>query len=206
MRTERGLERLIFFSDAVVAIAMTLLVLPVVDLATDAARDTPASTVLREHWQRLGAFALSFVVIAGLWRVHHRIFEAVAAYDERLVTYNLLWLFTVVFLPFPTELLASQDTNRVTAGLYIGTLLASSVALSLLETRVRHRPELQAVGWSSAHWDIPWLTTVLLAVALVLAVTIPGVGMWSLLLLLTGTPIRAAMKRRTAPQPPAADR
>jgi uncharacterized membrane protein len=74
VRTERGLERLIFFSDAVVAIAITLIVLPLVDSAREVAHMS-TSKFLSENAYALTAAGISFVVISSFWREHHRLFE-----------------------------------------------------------------------------------------------------------------------------------
>ena len=85
MQTQQGLDRLAFFTDAVAAIAMTLLIVPLVELAT-ASSDKEADTAafLSENKEKLLAFVISFVVIAVLWVAHHRIFEQVAALFTRL--------------------------------------------------------------------------------------------------------------------------
>ena len=132
MRTERGLERLVFFSDAVVAIAITLLVLPLVEIWPTAAGegDTPLP-VLQEHAPQLLAFALSFLVIARLWLIHHRIFERVLRASRMLVALNMAWLLTIVVLPVWTAVIAAYDPSTLTVGLYTGTIALSSTLLVL---------------------------------------------------------------------------
>ncbi len=194
MRTPRGLERILLFTDAVVAIAITLLVLPLVDLVPEI-RGASVGTLLSDHGDQLGAFALSFVVIARLWLTQHRIFERVAVYDTTLVRLTLVWLFTVVFLPFPTELLATGNGDGASA-LYIGTLLASSLALGATGAWVDSHPDLQVADASGAESDEShWTTPVLFAAALVITVLIPSLGVWPLLLLLLSGPIDAIRRR-----------
>jgi uncharacterized membrane protein len=85
MGTTRGLERLIFFTDAVTAIAITLLILPIVDAVPEAAAENfTIQRFLGEHWPQLLTFLISFLVIARLWISHHSIFEHVARYSRRL--------------------------------------------------------------------------------------------------------------------------
>jgi uncharacterized membrane protein len=81
VRTDRGFERLITFADAVVAIALTLLVLPLSELATELDRDTTIGQMFSEHRDDFGSFVLSFVVIWVLWTAHHRTMEYFDAYD-----------------------------------------------------------------------------------------------------------------------------
>lgn len=95
-----------FFSDAVFAIAMTLLAL---DLRLP---DLPADITVRgfeavlvDRLPAMAAFALSFVLVGRTWINHHRRFSAIVSYDNGLQVINLLILFFVVFLPVPTTML-----------------------------------------------------------------------------------------------------
>jgi uncharacterized membrane protein len=138
MQTERGLERLVGFTDAVVAIAITLLVLPLVESARDV--HTSVADFLSSNTTSLFTFALSFVVIAGFWRVQHRRFESVTGYNPPLVWATMLWLFAIVFLPLPTELLGGAvDDDRGAHALYIGTMVLSMVAGVLQAWVIRWR-------------------------------------------------------------------
>jgi uncharacterized membrane protein len=190
------------FADAVVAIAITLLVLPLVGLHTEA--HAGLGRLLSDHLGQLGAFALSFVVIARLWSAHHRMFEQVVAYDSVIVELTLAWLFTVVFLPFPTELVADRTSRGVDA-LYIGTLLASSVALSLTSVWLDRHPALAQRGPEYVPNPAPWLLPVIFAVALVVAVSLPGVGLLALLLLLAAGPVEHLLARRRGAARPSSE-
>src|SRR3954470_16595276 len=98
-RAAKGAERLVFFSDAVVAIAMTLLVLPLTEIEPEG---KPVLAVLGEHQNDRWAFAVSFFVIARYWAAHHRAFRLVRNHSDRLIGLNILWLASIVFLPFPS--------------------------------------------------------------------------------------------------------
>ena len=106
MRSDRGLDRLVNFSDAVVAIAATLLVLPLVDTASTIGSQH-VGTLLAHNWRQIFSFVLSFAVICRFWVVHHGMYEYVQTYSSRLVWMNCFWLLTIVFLPFPTQLVGS---------------------------------------------------------------------------------------------------
>lgn len=192
-------ERLVFFSDAVVAIAITLLVLPLVDLVSGTAgRGEPASAVVADHLSSIGSFALSFAVIARFWRVHHEMFDRVEAVGGPLVTVNLVWLATIAFLPFPTEMVGTYATNRFTEVLYIGTLLLSTACLGVMGLIVRAdrtiAPEPGADGRRSVLSYLgPALT---LIVALVLVATVDGLSYEVLLLLLVPAVIGGIQDRR----------
>jgi uncharacterized membrane protein len=143
MRTERGLDRLVFFTDAVSAIAITLLILPLVDSATVAGEHGQSVTqFLSANLNQLFAFLLSFAVIARLWAAHHAVFEHVVSYNGRLFVLSLFWALTIVFLPLPTEIIAQFATTPAAVALYIGTMFASSVALLLIAVTIRRHPEI----------------------------------------------------------------
>jgi uncharacterized membrane protein len=103
---ERAADRLIFFSDAVVAIAITLLAL---DLPV------PEQTTWKYFWHAVHvtnsdaylAFGISFVVIAAAWSHHHSVFRYVERVDARLRRLNMVWLLMIILNPFATRLLTT---------------------------------------------------------------------------------------------------
>ena len=101
---ERDLERFLTFVDAVVAIAITLLVLPLVEVSRELETGISVASLLDEHSAELWAFFLSFAVIAKFWFVQHASARHVIRYDNRYATLTVLWLLTIVLLPFSTSL------------------------------------------------------------------------------------------------------
>ena len=102
----RAVDRLTLFSDAVVAIAITLLA---IDLPV------PTGATVSQFWSSVrhsgghyAAFAISFVAIAAAWSHHHDIFRYARSMDTRLRTLNTAWLLTIILNPFATKLLTSQ--------------------------------------------------------------------------------------------------
>src|SRR3954452_6915353 len=130
MRTERGLDRFVTFLDAVVTIAITLLVLPLAEVLDGSEADGSLGRVLADHAGQFGAFFLVFAVIARLWLVHHRIVEGVGAYDRAFLLVNVLWILTIVVLPFATQVVAAYPPEPLAVLIYIGTITLSSVFLS----------------------------------------------------------------------------
>ncbi|KQX75721.1 MULTISPECIES: TMEM175 family protein [Aeromicrobium] len=188
MASSRGVDRLLAFGDATVAIAMTLLVLPLVDVAQDAG-DVPVGDLLDDHSFELVSFVLSFVVIAAFWVIHHDMYDDVESTVPHLVAANLAWLATIVFLPFPTALLGSATDERLVHGIYIGTLVATSATLTWQRfLLVRHAA-------SPASHQAP-VSLILVTTAFVVAVALPAVGLWSLLLLLLERPVRHVLASR----------
>ena len=116
---EKALDRVVFFSDAVFAIAMTLLVVdlrvPIIPSGLPSAVENERlATALRGLEGPLFSFALSFFVLGLLWIVHHRKFRLIRRYDDRLLWLNLLFLFCVAFLPFPTAVLGRYGGQTAT--------------------------------------------------------------------------------------------
>jgi uncharacterized membrane protein len=197
--SERGLHRLVAFSDAVVAIAITLLVLPLVD-AAGSIGTTGIDTFFHENQSRLLAFALSFVVIGSFWWGQHKLFERVRSYNAVVVWGMFVWLFCIVFLPFPTELLGSAKSGSTTAhGIYVGTMLMAAVAVLIQQRAVVQWPELQDEEHrGSATIDAALVLTVLMGVAFMGVVAVPAIGMWALLILLLSRPLEHLLAvRRT---------
>ena len=129
--------RIEYFSDAVFAIALTLLVL---DIRVPEVRH-PGSQLLPailNLWPTLFAYALSFFIIALNWVFHHRKFRALVGYDTGLIVWNFVFLGFVALVPFPTSLLSEYGPEgRVAVVLY-----AAEVAILSL---------LQAVIWAYAR-------------------------------------------------------
>jgi len=94
------------FSDAIVAIAITLLAL---DLKLEISPDHRVSfSDLLLPWRNYLAFILSFINIAGFWRTHHNAFVYIYKMDDRLMFLNICWLFLMVTLPFATTLISAH--------------------------------------------------------------------------------------------------
>ena len=133
------------FSDGVLAIAITLLVLEL--------RVPDASTLsgglahyLSEQWSSYAAYLLSFVVIGIMWVNHHGVFSRVVRVDRPLLLLNLHLLLWIAVLPFPTALVARYirhgDEARVAMAVYSGVMVATSVAWILLWLWITHDERL----------------------------------------------------------------
>lgn len=118
-----GVTRLIGFSDAVFAIAITLLVL---NIEVPAVRPNSIARAVFAEWPDVLSYVISFLVIGNYWIVHHHIFEQIEREDDRLLWFNLLFLLCVAFIPFPTSLLGETITS-VTVSVYAATLAVTGV-------------------------------------------------------------------------------
>jgi uncharacterized membrane protein len=109
------LDRLVFFSDAVIAIAITLLAL---DLKVQHASAHFTLIDLANAWHKFAAFLLSFIIIALFWINHHRFFAHIKAIDLKIVAYNIGWLLFIVLLPFTTSLIGEDFFNKAAMFVY----------------------------------------------------------------------------------------
>jgi TMEM175 potassium channel family protein len=186
----RTLQRVTAFTDAVVAIALTLLVLPLVNIADKSRGDESLAELLGRHRGDLFAAIVSFLIIEQFWRTHRQLYEGLVDYDEGLIALNSFWLMIVLFLPFPTARLFTETRLRTdSAVLYLGTMLVISLlALAQLWWVGRHprlsgRPGGRLLG--RALWPAV-AQSATIAVASVAAVFSPAAG---LLLLLIALPV-----------------
>ena len=202
VRTERGFDRIVNFSDATVAIAMTLLVLPLVELGGDTEAGEHLWDLLSENSNAIFGFVLSFLVIWSMWVNHHGVMEYFADYDSRVLFLHLVWLLTMASIPFTTELLANPDYYEHGAtALYVGVLLVSSVSLHLLGQHGRRHPELlhdsdEVKAWLAGPY--PWRTVLVMALILVIVLVVPSVGAWPMLLLFIDGLLDSWVGRRRA--------
>jgi uncharacterized membrane protein len=138
-------DRFAFFSDAVYAIALTLLV---VGIAVPTVEDIHSS---REMWDVLVdlraefvSFFVGFAVIGRYWLAHHRFVAVLAAVDTRLMALNLVYLAFIAFLPFPTALVGRYEQNAVAFAFFAGILSCVSALETMLFVTAERRGLLVA--------------------------------------------------------------
>lgn len=131
--TERGREtdRTVFFSDAVFAIAMTLLALDLkLPEVAEGISNAEFNETLLHRIPELAAFVLSFVLVGRAWLSHHRHFKAIKGYDAGLQVRNLTMLFFVAFMPVPTAALFNSGPDTPwTPAIYALTLAGVNMSL-----------------------------------------------------------------------------
>lgn len=122
------LERLIFFSDAVFAIAITLLVIEIhVPHLPRGATNAQFGYALLALTPNFIGFIVSFFVIGAFWSGHHRAFGCAAHYSEKLVPANIQLLLTIAAMPFFTAFLSTYSNQRVPVVLYCCWLLLTAL-------------------------------------------------------------------------------
>jgi uncharacterized membrane protein len=136
--------RLETFSDGVIAIAITLLILEI-DVPTDTHGELWSA--LLHQWPSYLAYLVSFAVVGIIWVNHHGILALVARVDRPLLYLNLLLLLAVAGIPFPTALVAehlqSPDIDaKVAAAVYGGWFTLVAVSFILMWRWIVHDASL----------------------------------------------------------------
>ena len=178
-------SRLLNFSDAIVAIAVTLLVLPLIDIEPPG----PGQTV----WQVIGdntgqfvAFFISFAITLVYWRRHHKMFDGLVAFTPNLLFFNTAWLLLIVLFQFPSRMVGdSADPGNGSATLYLIYLTVLGFTTMGLGGYMNNHPELRdpdAVPvWTRTHFRWALVTNAWIAIAAVASIWLGGGALWLLL-------------------------
>ena len=173
-----SLERKIGLTDAVVAIAMTLLILPLVEVTGEVDADSPTNFLVH-HWDLLLSFVVSFLVIYVFWAAQSTALRRLSGSSVDvpwLGPLNMCWLLVIAFLPFPTAVVG-RDLSTASAPLYIGSMFVLSALTSGITVVVD-----RAVG-PTARSGWAWVTTAVFGVCAVVSAFNADLGLYGLLLL-----------------------
>ena len=136
MKKERlkiNTDRIAFFSDAVIAIIITLMVLEIrLPKIEDDATSAQIFHQLKEILPNIFAFMISFAVLGVYWVNHHQFYKAVEHSDWKLLWYNLHFLFWCSLIPLTTALLAEDFDKPAITALYGINMLTSGGAFALM--------------------------------------------------------------------------
>ena len=113
------LERIILFSDAVFAISITLLVIELKLPTLEQVTDSTLVNALLCIWPHFFSFILSFMIIGIYWVAHHRMFNFVTNYDNKLIWLNLFFLFFIVMMPFSSNIYGVYGGLNTAFSLYV---------------------------------------------------------------------------------------
>lgn len=194
-------ERLLFLSDGVFAIAMTLLIIDVIAAGTAATGDERLSHHLLSEWPALAAYVAGFLTIMVCWVNHHRVFHYVARTDSGLPWVNAFMLLLVAAVPLPTAILAkyatSEDDQRTAFVLYGITCLLMDIALWCLCSYTLRRGLAEPSRDPDRHHGMMWVYRVglvwtLLAVAAVFVSVYLAMAMWAVMFLVYAFPAELA--------------
>ncbi len=195
-------ERAKAFVDAVVAIALTLLILPLLESLTRLA-DRKSGPGNAAEWfsanqQLLLSFLISFVVIAMFWVGHHRMYAQVHHVTPLLLWLNMAWLLTIVWLPVATAMTSVlDDSDPLVKVVYIGTMTVTSLLAFAQAIFLRAHGALHAIPAPAVLRSIAvaLATSVLFALSLVVALLVPSIGYFALFLLWLTGPVASLIAR-----------
>ena len=184
VRSGRSLDRLINFSDAVVAVAITILALPLVEIPGPGPGETMLD-VLGANFGQIQTFVLTFIVVGIMWSVHNKIVNHLGAYDTAIFWLFILLLIGFAFLPWPSRLYESpgfvhptmsDPSQNGAAALYWLTLAYISFIGAATSFHMSRHPDLiapddlanwKAIRSSRARWRGSAFTAVFILAAFV---------------------------------------
>jgi len=182
-----GKERLTAFTDGVVAIIITIMVLelkvPAGPTATDLVRNLPV----------LATYVLSFVYVAIYWNNHHHLLQTVRSVSGGVLWANMHLLFWLSLTPFATAWMGQNGLSPVPVAAYGGVLIMNGVAYTILTlTLIRHEGQdsliARAIGRDLKGWAS--LAAYALAIALAFTAPVASIAIYGLVALLWLIPDR----------------
>ena len=192
-------ERVIMFSDAVIAIAITLMLLPLASLNLPS--NGSLISMVQENAATIGALTLSWVIIASFWLAHHQVFENMIAVNGKILWLNFAWLFAIAVMPLPTNIVMEDDLSPVTMGFYIGWMTLVSLLLTLMSRHAWRTPGLMTEkSRHSARMKEGMyrgvLTTGVFGFAFLVALVLPAIAPFLLFLNSAVDPLARKLARR----------
>ncbi len=175
-KTDHALERLVFFSDAVFAIAITLLVIEIHPPHLEADGAEPTLQALARLIPNFVGFVVSFAVIGAFWSGHHRAFGLAGRLGPGIRIWNLILLGAIAFMPFVTGFM-STNYGKVGPAVFYWSWLVLTALVNFRVNSLATGPAMRAEGVSAAEAsDVPRRSLAVLlgaASALVLAFFVP---------------------------------
>ena len=169
--------RLEAFSDAVIAIVMTIMVLELVP------PHDPTLEALADLWPIFLAYVLSFAHIAIYWNNHHHLLQAATTVSGRVLWMNMLLLFSLSLIPFTTAWMGETQFQPIPTALYGVVLLVSAFAYGFLVVALRRAPGQSETLAEALGNDVKgWISPVFYLAAIPLAFLAPviSVGLYAI--------------------------
>jgi uncharacterized membrane protein len=171
-----GLERLIFFSDAVFAIAITLLALEIRLPETEGLlNNAELASQLSGMWHEYLAYIISFLVIGTFWMAHHRKYRFIKRCDNRLMMLNLLFLMVVAFIPFPSSIISKYPDRSATI-FYATTMVLAGIFLSISWWYATYHSRLIEAELDSKQRQQQFITPLITSAIFLLSI---GIAFWN---------------------------
>ena len=196
-------ERLITFTDAIVAISMTLLILPLMEASSDFAEYATIQELFYENRFKVAAFFVSFWLTWMLWSCHEQLFLEISHFSHVLRRLNFLWMLGIVLLPVLTSTLThnSEEDAAVKVAVYIGDILfirfiGLLMVLVVYYDKRTWTDKASGSGLCPASIISVSLDVFLLTVALLMTLFIPPPNnVYSLLIVVAAVPIMMVIER-----------
>ena len=128
-----GVDRIAAFSDAVFAVAITLLVLNIdVPQVSRQLADVKLPSEIWALWPKFAAFIMSFIIIGFFWIFHHMMFRVIRRHTSLFLWMNLMLLMCIVFIPFTAALFSEYPSTEIATMFYAGSWAVPSLILALM--------------------------------------------------------------------------
>lgn len=194
-------DRIIAFSDGVVAIAITVLLLPLADLDT---KDGQVLDLLSANSQLLWGLTLTWMIIAVFWTAHHRMFDRIVEVDRVVLWLNFGWLFAIALLPLPTNIVVQNEPSAQVTGFYIGWMALISLIMTAIVWYSHRTPGLiddDVAGSASARVGRirATLISAVFVFAFLVALVLPDMATYLLLLMFFVDLVAARIAKRGTP-------
>lgn len=180
-------ERAKAFIDAVVAIAITLLILPLMESVADTGdTDLTAEHWFAEHAQQLTSFVISFVLIAVFWMTHHRVYSKVERITTALLWITMGWLLSIVWFPVATAMSGQLSVeDPLVRTVYIGSMIFTTVMMLVQRAYLRAHPALHELSDDAIRRGVAAdiAMVILFGIALALSLLFPSLNYYPLFLL-----------------------
>ncbi len=121
------IERLLFFSDAVIAIAMTLLIIEIKAPHIPDHSTVEVQKSLLDLIPKFVSFFISFFVIAIYWKAHHHLFGFVTRYTDKLIWINILFLLTIIIMPFSSAFYSENFSLNIPYAFYCFNIFSTGL-------------------------------------------------------------------------------
>ncbi|MBU1167623.1 DUF1211 domain-containing protein [Patescibacteria group bacterium] len=172
---EKNTDRIITFSDAVFAIAITIIILQI-----EIPLNIPGTELKNEVvnlWPQILSYLISFAVIGRFWFTHLRLGSYVKHFDKGFIFLNMLFLLSVTFLPFPTDLYGSHSMSAFSLVFYCAAIGAVALISSIMWFYAYRHPKLlhehvdkKILSYSGRQ---ALLVTITFAIGIIVIVAVP---------------------------------
>jgi uncharacterized membrane protein len=205
IKKEFQIERMILFTDAVFAIAITLLVIEI--KAPEIHHNFTQQQIqaqLASLVPKFIGFLVSFFVIAIYWRSHHRLFSFIKDYDDKLIWLNFLFLFTIILMPFSSAYYSENTDFNLPFYFYCCNVAATGLAnYFMLHYIIKHKERIaEGFNEQKVRQLARWRTLVVPAIfifGIVLTTILPkGISIFSRLTPMLIWPAMIILNKRFA--------